>query len=70
MTHPGSLARRRDFLTAMDKISKFAILMALSAIGLGTDMGAVRRTGLKPVALGFIVAGALAVISLTLILFG
>jgi uncharacterized membrane protein YadS len=53
----------------MDNISKFAILMALSAIGLGTDMGAVRRTGIKPVLLGFIVAGCMAVISLALILF-
>jgi uncharacterized integral membrane protein (TIGR00698 family) len=69
VAHPGNLTGAAAFLTAMDNISKFAILMALSAIGLGTDMGAVRRTGIKPVLLGFIVAGCMAVISLTLILF-
>ena len=69
VAHPGSLTGAAAFLTAMDNISKFAILMALSAIGLGTDMGAVRRTGIKPVLLGFIVAGCMAVISLALILF-
>ena len=69
VAHPGNLTGAAAFLTAMDNISKFAILMALSAIGLGTDMGAVRRTGIKPVLLGFIVAGCMAVISLALILF-
>jgi uncharacterized integral membrane protein (TIGR00698 family) len=64
VAHPGELTAAAAFLTSMDNISKFAILMALSAIGLGTDMGAVRRTGVKPVALGFIVAGCVAVVSL------
>jgi uncharacterized membrane protein YadS len=42
--------------------------MALSAIGLGTDAAAVRRTGVKPFALGVGVASILAVFSLGLIL--
>ena len=40
--------------------------MALSAIGLSTDASAIRRTGIKPFALG--VASILAVFSLGLIL--
>lgn len=67
--HPGSLTGAASFLKAVDEVSKFAILMALSAIGLGTDMGAVRRTGVKPVLVGLITAGVLGIVSLSLILF-
>ena len=67
--HPGGLTAAAATLKAVDEISKFAILMALAAIGLGTDMGAVRRTGIKPVLAGLITAGVLGGVSLSLILF-
>lgn len=67
VSQPGDLTAGATFLRAAEEISKFAILMALSAIGLNTDLGAVRRTGGKPVALGFAAAGVLAVVSLVLI---
>ena len=69
VSHPGSLTGAATFLKALDEVAKFAILMALSAIGLGADMGAVRRTGVKPVLVGLITASVLGVVSLGLIRF-
>jgi uncharacterized membrane protein YadS len=37
---------------ALSSISTFMIAVALSAIGLSTDVGAFRRTGLRPLLLG------------------
>jgi uncharacterized membrane protein YadS len=48
--------------------AKFAILMALSGIGLGTRISELRKTGIKPFVVGLCVASVLAVLSLTLIM--
>ncbi len=66
---PGDLVLAAKVLTGLDEVAKFAILMALAAIGLGTDAESIKRTGPKPVALGFAVGGALALFSLLLIRF-
>jgi uncharacterized integral membrane protein (TIGR00698 family) len=68
VNHPGQLQGAANVLIFVDEIAKFFILMALSAIGLSTDAAAVRRTGIKPFALGVGVASILAVFSLGLIL--
>ena len=65
---PGALTGAASLLRAVDEVSKFAVLMALSAIGLGTDVGAVRRTGAKPFVLGLGISGVLAVFSAGVIL--
>lgn len=67
VSNPGALTGAASFLKFVDSISKFAILMALSAIGLGTDVDAVRKTGLKPFALGLTLSAILAVFSLSVI---
>lgn len=64
---PPGLATAAAALLACDEIARFAILMALSAIGLGTRVGDLRRTGLRPFALGLCVAAVLATLSLGLI---
>lgn len=66
--HPGTLTAAARALAFVDEVAKFAVLMALSAIGLGTDIAAVRRTGLKPFALGITLASVLAVFSLGMIM--
>ena len=58
-----------QWLISVDGISKFAILMALSAVGLNTSFANLRRIGFKPLVVGTIVAVALSVTSLVLILF-
>jgi uncharacterized integral membrane protein (TIGR00698 family) len=68
VNHPGQLQGAANVLIFVDEIAKFFILMALSAIGLSTDAAAVRRTGIRPFALGVGVASILAVFSLGLIL--
>ena len=60
--------RGRKRVKLVDEIAKFAVLMALSAIGLGTDTEAVRKTGIKPFALGLGLASVLALFSLGTIL--
>lgn len=71
VAHPGALAGAASALKLVDEIAKFAVLMALSAIGLGTDVDAVRRTGARPIALGLSLASVLALFSLgTIILAG
>jgi uncharacterized integral membrane protein (TIGR00698 family) len=67
VNNPDDLVAGANLLRLADELAKFAILVALSAIGLSTDIGAVRRTGPKPLLLGFAVGGALAVFSLVLI---
>jgi uncharacterized integral membrane protein (TIGR00698 family) len=65
---PGGLTLSAQTLTALDGISKFAILMALAAVGLNTDLASLRKIGLKPLIVGTCVAGILALLSLGLIL--
>jgi uncharacterized integral membrane protein (TIGR00698 family) len=67
VNNPNDMVGAANMLKALDEVAKFAILMALAAIGLSTDIGSVRRTGAKPLILGFAVAGALALFSLVLI---
>ena len=68
VAQPGSLVFAAYFLTAVDEIAKFAILMALAGVGLNTDLSSLRKIGLKPLIVGTCVAIVLAVISLGLIL--
>ena len=68
VAHPGALTGAASALKLVDEIAKFAVLMALSAIGLGTDTEAVRKTGIKPFALGLSLASVLALFSLGMIL--
>lgn len=71
VAHPGALTGAAGALKLVDEIAKFAVLMALSAIGLGTNVAAIRRTGIQPLALGLSLASALALFSLgTIILTG
>jgi uncharacterized integral membrane protein (TIGR00698 family) len=69
ITNPGNLQSAAHILKALDEISKFAILMALAAVGLNTDLVSLRRIGIKPLIIGTCVAVLLAVISLSLVLF-
>lgn len=57
------------FLKTVDEISKFLILMALTGVGLNTNLSSLRRLGLKPLLVGTSVAVLLAILSLTLILY-
>jgi uncharacterized integral membrane protein (TIGR00698 family) len=66
---PGHLHTAAQGLVFLDSISKFAILMALSAVGLNTQMDSLKRIGLKPLLVGTVVAILLSVTSLALILF-
>jgi uncharacterized integral membrane protein (TIGR00698 family) len=66
---PGSLIASVSVLKFVDDTSKFLILMALSAIGLGTNVSSLRTIGIKPFVVGLCVATALAITSLSLILF-
>jgi len=45
-------------------LSEVCILVALAAVGLSTDLRAILRTGLRPLYLGFLLAGALSLTSL------
>lgn len=67
VAEPGNLIVAARALKLVDEIAKFAILVALAAIGLSTDTVAVRRTGLKPFAMGLGLAASLALFSLGLI---
>ncbi len=69
VANPGNLQLAANILTALDEVSKFAILMALAAVGLNTDLSSLRRIGVKPLIIGTCVAGVIAIISLSLILF-
>lgn len=67
VAQPGTLATAAAALTWIDEASKFLILMALAGIGLGTNVASLRTIGLKPFVVGFCVAVALAVFSLSVI---
>ena len=69
VSHPGSLQGAAQILIFLDELSKFAILMALAAVGLNTDLTSLRRIGVKPLIIGTCVAVVLAILSLSLILF-
>ncbi len=65
---PGSLMASASALKVFDEVGKFFILMALSAIGLGTNLSSLCKIGPKPFAVGLCVATVLAITSLSLIL--
>jgi uncharacterized integral membrane protein (TIGR00698 family) len=65
---PGDLHMAARVLTFLDSISKFAILMALSAVGLNTSFASIKRIGFKPLLVGTFVAVLLSLTSLALIL--
>ncbi len=64
----GSWGGGAALLRWSDEAAKFLILMALSAIGLGTNVARLRAIGVKPFVVGLCVAGTLAAFSLTVIL--
>ena len=66
---PGDLQTAARGLIFLDSVSRFAILMALSAVGLNTNLVSLKRIGYKPLIVGLIVAVLLSVVSLLLILF-
>lgn len=51
----------------LNDAARFLILMALAGVGLSTDVRQMRAVGLRPLYVGFVVATALALFSLTLI---
>ncbi len=67
LAHPGNLQAGATILGIADDLSKLAILMALSAIGLGTSLAAMRRTGPRPFVAGLLGATVLAIFSLVAI---
>ena len=69
VSSPGELQTAAQGLMFLDSVSKFAILMALSAVGLNTQFDSLKRIGLKPLLVGTVVAVLLSVTSLALILF-
>ena len=69
VSSPGGLELAASGLILADSVSKLAILMALSAVGLNTDFASLKRLGLKPLLVGTVVAVLLSVTSLALILF-
>lgn len=64
---PGNLQHAAALLKSLDGIAKFAILTALTAVGLGTNVQSMQRIGLKPFAVGLCVAAVQAMVSLSLI---
>ena len=69
VSNPGELQTAAAFLKSVDEISKFLILMALTGVGLNTNLASLRRIGMKPLLVGTCVAIILALLSLSLILF-
>ncbi len=68
INHPGVLQSAASILKAFDEMAKFAILTALAAVGLGTQLQVVLRIGLKPFTLGLCVSLVLSIVSLSLIM--
>lgn len=66
---PGDLQAAASALKILDEVAKFSILMALSAVGLNTNVQSMSKIGLKPFVVGLCVALVLAGLSLSLILF-
>jgi len=69
VSNPGELQTAAAALKTFDETSKFLILMALTGVGLNTNLASLRRLGLKPLLVGTLVAVTLALVSLGLILF-
>jgi uncharacterized integral membrane protein (TIGR00698 family) len=69
LADPGALRSAAALLKGMDELSKFLILMALTGVGLNSNLAGLRRLGLKPLLMGTCTAVLLAVLSLGLILF-
>lgn len=69
IAEPGDLHAAAQGLIYVDSVSKFAILMALAAVGLNTQLSSLKRIGLKPLLVGTLLALLLSVTSLVLILF-
>lgn len=67
VAEPGNLVFAANALQFVDEVARFAVLVALAAIGLSTDTAAVRRIGLKPFAMALGLAASLALFSLGLI---
>lgn len=68
VAEPGALVPAANVLVFLDGLSKLAILMALSAVGLNTDLRNLQKIGLKPLLVGTVVALLLSLTSLGLIL--
>lgn len=69
ISSPGHLHTAARGLVLIDSVSKFAILMALSAVGLNTQLDSLKRIGVKPLLVGTMLAMLLSIASLVLILF-
>jgi uncharacterized integral membrane protein (TIGR00698 family) len=57
----------KPVVAQVNNMASFLILMALAGVGLGTDLGQMRRTGLRPFYLGLLAAVLVASLSLALI---
>lgn len=57
----------KPVVTQVNNLSSFLILMALAGVGLGTNLGQMRKTGLRPFYLGLLAAAVVASFSLGLI---
>lgn len=68
-SEPGQLIWVGKLLEYLNGLSRFCILMALSAVGLNTDLSNLKKIGMKPLMVGTFVAMLLSTISLSLILF-
>jgi len=60
-------ATGQDVAAALQTSAKFLILVALAGVGLSTKIEAMRRTGARPLYVGFAAAGTTAVASLAII---
>ncbi len=57
----------KPVVAQVNNVASFLILMALSGVGLGTNLGQMRKTGLRPFYLGLLAAAMVASLSLGLI---
>ncbi len=57
----------KDVVTVVNNVASFLILMALAGVGLGTNLGQMRKTGLRPFYLGLFAAAIVASLSMTMI---
>jgi uncharacterized integral membrane protein (TIGR00698 family) len=65
---PGHLHTAAQALLLIDSVSRFMILMALSAVGLNTQISVLKQIGLKPLLVGTLLAVLLSITSLALVL--
>lgn len=54
-------------VSALERGSELALLLAMAAVGLNTDLGRVRRLGLRPMAVGMAAAATVGVVSWAMI---